>query len=288
MRQAKTQNVTPLVRHVTTTLETIDPATAKALLDSSPGNRSISDSRVNAFADAMCAGDWKPWASPIQINTQGQLINGHHRLHAVIVANRAVQQCVTRNVPDDTIEAIDLGRSRTLSDVLSMPTKHYVPNGTALAALVNSVHALLEGQRSPLSPAAVTRYRSALGEECLAAGLRWYDRIKRARLPTPSAVGAALTIVYRTDGSDKSLQFCEQVSQCIGAAGDPSHTVARYLTTHGRGMTGFEVLSRIAGAHLAALAGRPLLRSARADEAAEQYRQRALETWGGNALALHK
>lgn len=288
MKPAKSPTITPLVRAVTTTLETIDPAIAKALLDSSPGNRSISQSRVNAFADAICAGDWKGWAAPIHINTQNQLINGHHRLRAVIVANRTVQQCVTRNVPDDTIEAIDLGRARTLSDVLSMPTKHYAPNGTALAALVNAVHAMLEGQRSPIGPATVTRYRAALGEDCLAAGLRWYDRVKKARLHTPSAVGAALTIVYRTDGSEKSFTFCEQVSQCIGAAGDPSHTVARYLTTHGRGMSPFEMLSRIAGAHLAALAGRPLVRSARADEAADQYRQRALETWGGIALGLNK
>lgn len=288
MKQAKRPTVTPLERAVTTTLETIDPAAAKAMLDSSPGNRSISQSRVDAFVIAMCDGEWKGWAAPIQINTQGQLINGHHRLHAVILANRAVQQCVARNVPDDTIEAIDLGRSRTLSDVLSMPTKHYVPNGTAVAALVNGLHLLLEGQRLPIGPATVTRYRAALGEDCFAKGLRWYDRVKKGRLPTPSAVGAALTFVYRTDGSDKSLRFCEQVSECVGAAGDPAHTVARYLTTHGRGVTHFEVLSRIAGAHLSALAGRPLVRSARADEAANQYRERALETWGGIALGLNK
>lgn len=280
--------VLPLVRPVTTTLETIDPAAAKAMLDSSPGNRSINRHRVAALAELMLTGDWKAWAGTIHINTRGQLINGHHRLHAVVHAGCSIQQCVARDVPDDTIEAIDLCRPRKLGDVLSMPTKHYFPNGSTLAAIVNQTALLLTGHPAPMSPSSVTRYRQALGDGLVASALRWRERAKAGRLPNPSTVAAALAFVHRTDESDKSLQFCEQVSGSVGAVGDPAYTVARYLTTYGRGMTHSEVLSRIVGAHLAALAGRPLVRSARSDEAAHQYRERALETWGLIATAVNK
>lgn len=286
MRQAKNPTVTPLVRPVTTTLETIDPAAAKALLDSSPGNRSISEARVNAFADAMCNGEWKGWAAPIQINTQGQLINGHHRLHAVIVANREVQQCVTRNVPDDTIEAIDLGRARTLSDVLSMPTKHYVPNGRAIAALINTLNHLLSGQRSPISPATVTRYRVALGEDNVARALRWYERSKEGRLPNPVNIAASLVLLHRTNPTDQSAVFCERLSGSMGEEGDPAKTVSRYLTSSGQRITVFEALSRISSGYVAAMNGKPLARSMRNDEASHKYREQAFETWGQLALGL--
>jgi hypothetical protein len=287
MKQAKSQTVIPIARPVTA-LETIDPQTAREMLATSAGNRSISKPRVDSLASAIAAGDWKPWASPIQFNTRGELINGHHRLTAVILANRAVQQCVVRHVPDDTIEAIDLGRARTLGDVLSMPTKHYVASANELAAIVNKTALMLTGSPAPLSPSAVTRYRQALGDDLVASAMRWRRRAKDGRLPSPSAVAAALMFVYRTNGSDKSLQFCEQVSESVGAAGDPAHTVARYLTTHGRSVSPFEVLSRIAGAHLAALAGRSLARSVRADEAAEKCREQARETWARIALGLNK
>lgn len=265
MRQAKNSTVIPIARPVTA-LETIDPQTAREMLATSAGNRSISKRRVNSLARAIAAGDWKPWASPIQFNTRGELINGHHRLTAIQTAGQAVQQQVVRNVPDDTIEAIDLKRARTLGDVASM----------------------LTGSPAPMSPSAVTRYRLALGDELVASAMRWRRRAKDGRMPNPSAVAAALAFVHRTTGSDKSLQFCEQVSESVGASGDPAHTVARYLTTHGRSMSPFEVLSRIAGAHLAALAGRSLARSVRADEAAEKYRTEAREGWGRIALGFDK
>lgn len=287
MKQAKNSTVIPIARPVTA-LETIDPQTAREMLATSAGNRSISKPRVDSLASAIAAGDWKPWASPIQFNTRGELINGHHRLTAIEAAGQAVQQHVIRNVPDDTIEAIDLGRARKLADVLSMPTAHYVASANELAAIVNKTALMLTGSLAPMTPSAVTRYRQALGDELVMTAMRWRRRAKDGRIPNPSAVAAALAFVHRTDGSDKSLQFCEQVSGSIGAAGDPAHTVARYLTTNGRLTTPFEVLSRIAGAHLAALAGRPLARSVRADEAAEKYRTQAREGWGRVALGLDK
>jgi hypothetical protein len=287
MKQAKKTTVIPIAKP-SILLETIDPQKAKEMLATSAGNRSISEVRVDGYAEAILNGDWKGWAAPIQVNTRGQLINGHHRLHAVIVANQAIEQCVARNLPDDTIEAIDLGRARTLADVLSMPTKHYVANGVALAALINSLHTLLDGQRAMLTPATVTRYREAVGEQYITAGLRWYARLKRSRTHNPCPTAAALLLLYRTDGSDQSLQFCEHVSECIGVPGDPAYTVIRYLTTKGRGISPHEVLSRLAGAHQAAVAGRSLERSARADEAAVKYRNEATEGWGGIALGIDK
>lgn len=284
MTKTKSEDVLPVQRPTTTSLETIDPVIAKKMLDSSLGNRSISKTRVHSMAEDIERGNWKGWAGPIHIDTQGRLINGHHRLHAIIVADQAVQQSVARDVPDDTIEAIDTGRARTIGDVLSMPTRHYVLNGVSVAAVINRTHTILNGHTAVLSVARVTTYREAIGEP-LALGMRWLQKAKLGRLPNPSVVAASLLLVYKSACArdqktrENSEVFCEDVSSSSGMPQDPAYTVTRWVVANSRPLSPWDVFGRIASAHDAALASKQLLAARRNDEAARKYRDEALETW---------
>lgn len=290
MTKTKSAAVLPLERTVTTMLETIDPAKARKFLDSSEGNRPIAEKHVESLANEISRGNWMAWASPIQINASGHLINGHHRMLAVIRADKAIQQAVARNVPDNTIEVIDMGRARTLGDALSMPTEHYVANGRAIAAIVTSLQTILVGHPTRVSVATLTQYREVIGAQRLASALRWRERARTGRIPSPSVLAASLLLAHRcevdTPNEAISAQFCEDVSGSVGVAGDPSYALVRWCMSTGRRATVHDIWKRVAGAHVAHLSQKKLTITKCNEDAARKCREHARSTWARAPLGL--
>jgi hypothetical protein len=73
-----------------------------------PSNRRISKTRVDSYAKMMNANQWL--ASPtsaISFSKDGMLLNGHHRLHAVIQSNSTVPFIVFECVPTEHLRIID-------------------------------------------------------------------------------------------------------------------------------------------------------------------------------------
>jgi len=97
----------------------ITPELAKELLKNNKANRSILTKRVNQYANDIINGNWQLNGEAICIDENGDLLNGQHRLSAVIKANRHVQMLVVTGVsPDTTI--YDLHRNRTYNDIFKM------------------------------------------------------------------------------------------------------------------------------------------------------------------------
>lgn len=123
-------------------VENITPEMAKVYLGENGINRNISLSRVNCFADDMKKGNWQLNGEGIHFNTKGVLINGQHRLSAIIKANCIVPMLVIRNVPDE-VNLYDRGRNRNIVDsfIISGMSKD-VANATnvAIAKLYYYVH----------------------------------------------------------------------------------------------------------------------------------------------------
>lgn len=104
---------------VTYQVELITPEMAKALLENQAGNRPISPLIVATYADAMRRGLWKLTNQGIAISILGQMIDGQHRMAAVIEAGIPVLMMVARNVLPESRDAIDAGRAQRPSDRLT-------------------------------------------------------------------------------------------------------------------------------------------------------------------------
>ena len=104
-------------------VESITPEVAAELLATSYGNRPINKPTVLEYAVIMDSDKWSPTASKIDLDEKGRLVNGHHRLEAVILAQKTVKMLVHRGVPTQDRDVIDTGRARTLSDIAAMYTK---------------------------------------------------------------------------------------------------------------------------------------------------------------------
>lgn len=115
--------------------ENITPAKAVEYLKTSHGNRPISKVYVQSYADTMKAGRWMLNGVPIIFDSEGHLLDGHHRLHAVIVAGIPVRFDVGRGAATEAFTTYDCGRHRAIGQLLAMQgVKHYNLVGSIVVA----------------------------------------------------------------------------------------------------------------------------------------------------------
>lgn len=96
----------------------ITPETASHWLSRNIGNRPASQATVDRYAKAMINGAWKMAGDPIRFSKTGKLIDGQHRLHAIIQSGVTITCVVMRDLEDGVFDVLDSGRGRGKSDVL--------------------------------------------------------------------------------------------------------------------------------------------------------------------------
>lgn len=100
--------------------ETITPAKAHTLLGGNIGNRRLNAAAMSALARDMRSGDWSDNGETIKVTADGVLVDGQHRLAAVIESGCTVRMLVVRGVTREAQATIDGGRKRRFADVLHM------------------------------------------------------------------------------------------------------------------------------------------------------------------------
>jgi len=101
-----------------TKVETITPTIAKYMLEKNIANRPIRWSHVEKIAKEMLDGEWQVTHQGIAFNESGFLIDGQHRLNAVILSGKPVTMAVTRDCEARAFDVIDRGVKRSLSDII--------------------------------------------------------------------------------------------------------------------------------------------------------------------------
>lgn len=120
-------------------VEVITPEKAQSLLANSDfKNRVLNKDTVARYANAMRQGQWKANGEGIIMNCNGAVMNGQHRLHAIIKANTPISTLIVRGVELDAFDTMDTGRKRSNSDVLGIAG--YTDRANLAAALL-VVHA---------------------------------------------------------------------------------------------------------------------------------------------------
>lgn len=111
---------------IRTEVHDITPEIARFLLEvNGNANRDVTQTRVQNFSSDMRAGRWPVTHQPIaltgpSLEEPGELLDGQHRLHAVIVAGVTVPMLIAFNTDPATFNVIDIGGTRTLPDLLTI------------------------------------------------------------------------------------------------------------------------------------------------------------------------
>ena len=108
----------------------IGPSLASNLMDNNLNNRSFRLGHAKDIARQMKLGRWKASPEPIVITTRGRLVNGQHRLWAVVETS-TTQEFSVVVIPDEQyteiFEILDQGASRSSADVLREDNKNITP-----------------------------------------------------------------------------------------------------------------------------------------------------------------
>jgi hypothetical protein len=135
----------------------IDEAKAKFMLSASRGNprynkqNAVNRATVAKYANDMKNGRWQFSPEPISFNENGELVDGHHRLNAVIQSKTTVKFIVARNVPNET-KIFDRGLRRTTSQLIKFSENmdNILGTGQVLSAVkLWFAYARTEGSKTP-------------------------------------------------------------------------------------------------------------------------------------------
>ena len=115
----------------------ITPEYAKSLLEKNDQNRNLNKNKVSQYAEDMRNGKWQLNGEDIEISTSGRVLNGQHRLKAIISCGKPIVMGIKFSVPDD-VWIFDRGRLRNTSDCLKI---HGLPNELSSKSIVSTVKA---------------------------------------------------------------------------------------------------------------------------------------------------
>jgi hypothetical protein len=119
----------PRIQTAAATMTRIDPAMAAEMLRKNTQNRPLRAKLVQRYAAAIARGEWAENGSTIVFGTDGRVLDGQHRLAAVIEARKAIDTLVVRGVSAEVYATIDTGKSRTGGDAI-----HAIIDSPSLAA----------------------------------------------------------------------------------------------------------------------------------------------------------
>ena len=95
------------------------------LENNSKTNRNIKSKTVKRYAEEMRQGNWIETTDTIKFDTRGCLIDGQHRLMAIVDSKVTIPLYVATNLPEETIQYLDLGKPRSVVDVAKVQGKSY-------------------------------------------------------------------------------------------------------------------------------------------------------------------
>lgn len=132
---------------VTHRVVSITPEMAIEALGQNTANRKMMPRHTTFLANEIRCGRWILTGDSIKFASTGELIDGQHRLHAIIEAATPVESVVVTGLEPLAKEAIDGGHPRKVGENLHI---FAIPNGNAVAAVVPAIVNYLEG-RNPFS-----------------------------------------------------------------------------------------------------------------------------------------
>lgn len=98
----------------------VTPQIATRILEHNKNNRPISDPHVRRIADQIATGRWRFNGDTIKISADESVLDGQHRLWAIIQSNTPVETIIVRGLENDAFATIDtIRRQRSGADVLS-------------------------------------------------------------------------------------------------------------------------------------------------------------------------
>ena len=213
----------------------ITPAIAREMLQYNTRNRPLSRGGVSRWVREMAAGNWEDSLTTLIFSDKGQLLDGQHRLHAIVQSNTTVNKALVRfGLPASSFDKIDVGSKRSNGDVFAI---HGVSDPIIMASATKWIYLYgTEGRMSStsMSPANLDRgtlYNLFTEATDLPLSGAVANLFRKNRVPTPS-IAAAAHYLFSKNNREASDIFMRKVATGVGFSSlrDPAWKVREKLT----------------------------------------------------------
>lgn len=214
---------------ITSQVELVTPEVAARYLEGNVHNRPLSHRHVMELVKEINEGaGWRLNGESIKFDASGTLLDGQHRLYAVMEANRPVQMLVVRGLDPEVASTLDTGKRRSPSDVLHLSGVRSGYNTTLAAA----IRLILQYRRGELWTPYKPTNREILAFQQANQGLvDWVHRM-RAKGPLRNFASATSAVMYLgcQHQSARAVEFAEALITGAGMErGHPALAVRERL-----------------------------------------------------------
>lgn len=215
---------------VTTEIVTITPGRAELWLQRNPKNRNLSKRAVENLAAAITRGEWSLNGASIVFDADGNLLDGQHRLAAIVLAGKEVESVVTWGVDPHAQTTMDFGGGgrRSLSDQLTMRGESH---STKLAAALAHLYRFETGRirDQSVAPTIIQGLELLDQHPNLRASIQFGVAANYALKVNPSLTGYLHYRLSLIDPIDADDFFNKLISGEDLHRGDPIHTLRAAL-----------------------------------------------------------
>ena len=175
----------------------VTPEIAKYWLGKSNfSNRSIRKSHVDSLAGCIKRGEWRVSPQGIVFHTEGRLLDGQHRLKAVVQANIPVYMVVFKVQDEGIFQVLDQGAKRNISDISGVDRRVVEVANFSCRLMLNKFTSLSYGQVEPVLNSVVGETSHELVDFCGIA--------RKGFSASPFKTACVLSVVF---GNDKDYAF---------------------------------------------------------------------------------
>lgn len=223
------------------TQTTITPTLATEYLKRNiDSNRPLNKAHIEKLAADIREGRWQLLPHGIVFDTNNRLIDGQHRLHAIVAANKAVPMVIAHDAKPKTLDAIDTGAMRGIHDLATITGRIDGTNAIRYASRARVVRVIQTG-----SPAAFSSrgFSLATFDEVMATyrdSMDWSASNYSAptansgtivrRFRSALVMGALVVAHHKSPGPVE--KFAAKADSGIGLTGDdPAYALRKYLDT---------------------------------------------------------
>lgn len=194
----------------------VTPEMAEKMLTKNDHNRNIRQAKVDQFARDMIAGRWVLNGEAVQIAVDGTVLNGQHRLKAIVRSGKTIPLLIVKGLPIEAQETIDTGAKRSLGDSLALRGE---ANPTLLAAITRRAAMWDAGARTNIGKIVPSEQecRSYLANQPLLRLATDVAARSRKYINCPGSVfGLAFYLCARQDVIEAKAFFIDELTEGIG------------------------------------------------------------------------
>lgn len=214
------------------------PEWALELLSRNTHNRTCRAGLVDQIAFDISSGRWQLTPQTVSVATDGTLLDGQHRLSAIVKARQSVPLMLATECPPEIFSAIDTGVSRSAGDLLRIQG---ISNYNNIAALIRAVtlynktpHLVWTATCYTLSKQGILDiYKS--DPTGWSQSVEYFKKAKAYKFAHPTAL-ASLHYLCANKSSDEEALVSQYIDLFISgellAPGSPILAIRNYMTNY--------------------------------------------------------